>query len=108
MEYGRKFSMEWKILVWNERKLLVWNMEKSSSIPFHTMPCRWQKDKYALQQQQQQQLQNVPLRSEDSTSGNNDGVCEFKGRVQPSQVWHQKIAFNFLITKQKEFFWKIV
>ena len=29
------FSMEWK---WNGRKLPVWNMEKSSSIPFHTMP----------------------------------------------------------------------
>ena len=27
--------MEWK---WNGRKLPVWNMEKSSSIPFHTMP----------------------------------------------------------------------
>ena len=24
---------------WNGRKLAVWNMEKSSSIPFHTMPC---------------------------------------------------------------------
>ena len=36
------FSMEWKILgmewKWNGRKLPVWNMEKSSSIPFHTMP----------------------------------------------------------------------
>ena len=30
------FSMEWK---WSGRKLPVWNMEKSSSIPFHTMPC---------------------------------------------------------------------
>ena len=29
------FGMEWK---WNGRKLPVWNMEKSSSIPFHTMP----------------------------------------------------------------------
>ena len=29
------FSMEWK---WNGRKLPVWNMEKSSFIPFHTMP----------------------------------------------------------------------
>ena len=29
------FSMEWK---WNGGKLPVWNMEKSSSIPFHTMP----------------------------------------------------------------------
>ena len=28
-----------KLLVWNGRKLPVWNMEKSSSIPFHTMPC---------------------------------------------------------------------
>ena len=36
------FSMEWKIFSmewkWNGRKLSVWNMEKSSSIPFHTMP----------------------------------------------------------------------
>ena len=36
------FSMEWKILgmewKWNERKLPIWNMEKSSSIPFYTMP----------------------------------------------------------------------
>ena len=36
------FSMEWKIFgmewKWNGRKLPVWNMEKSSSIPFHTMP----------------------------------------------------------------------
>ena len=30
------FSMEWK---WNGRKLPVWNIEKSSSIPFHTMLC---------------------------------------------------------------------
>ena len=30
------FGMEWK---WSGRKLPVWNMEKSSSIPFHTMPC---------------------------------------------------------------------
>ena len=29
------FSMEWK---WNGRKLPAWNIEKSSSIPFHTMP----------------------------------------------------------------------
>ena len=29
------FSMEWK---WNGRKLSVRNKEKSSSIPFHTMP----------------------------------------------------------------------
>ena len=27
-----------EILVWNGRKLPVWNMEKSSSIPFHSMP----------------------------------------------------------------------
>ena len=37
------FSMEWKIFgmewKWNGRKLPVWNIEKSSSIPFHTMPC---------------------------------------------------------------------
>ena len=40
-------SIEWnmeKILIWNGiwngRKLPVWNMEKSSSLPFHTMP--WQ------------------------------------------------------------------
>ena len=30
------FSMEWK---WNGRKLPVWNMEKSSSIPVHSIPC---------------------------------------------------------------------
>ena len=30
------FSMEWK---WNGRTFPVWSMEKSSSIPFHTMPC---------------------------------------------------------------------
>ena len=35
-------------------------------------------------------------------------IKDLKGMVQPSQVWHQKIAFNFLITKQKEFFAKIV
>ena len=29
------FSMEWK---WNGRKLPVWITEKSTSIPFHTMP----------------------------------------------------------------------
>ena len=29
------FSMKWK---WNGRKLPVRNIEKSSSIPFHTMP----------------------------------------------------------------------
>ena len=28
-----------RFLVWNGRKLPVWNMEKSSSIPFYTMPC---------------------------------------------------------------------
>ena len=28
------FSLEWK---WNGRKFPVWNVEKSSSIPFHTM-----------------------------------------------------------------------
>ena len=37
------FSMEWKIfgMEWKRsgRKLPVWNMEKSSSLPFHTMPC---------------------------------------------------------------------
>ena len=27
-----------RLLVWNGRKLPLWNMEKSSSIPFHTMP----------------------------------------------------------------------
>ena len=32
------FGVEWK---WNGRKLPEWNMEKSSSIPLHTMPC-WQ------------------------------------------------------------------
>ena len=30
------FSMEW---IWNGRNSAVWNMEKSSSIPFHSMPC---------------------------------------------------------------------
>ena len=47
MEWNKKenFSMEWKIfrmeLKWNVngRKLPAWNMEKTSSIPFHTMPC---------------------------------------------------------------------
>ena len=34
------FSMEWK---WNGKKLPVRNMEKSSSIPFHTMPCLWER-----------------------------------------------------------------
>ena len=29
------YCMEWK---WNGRKLPVWNLEKSSSVPFHTMP----------------------------------------------------------------------
>ena len=35
------FSMERKTfnMEWNGRKLPVWNMEKSSFIPFHTMPC---------------------------------------------------------------------
>ena len=36
------FSMEWKIFSmewkWNGKKLLLRNMEKSSSIPFYTMP----------------------------------------------------------------------
>ena len=36
------FRMEWKIfsmkLKWNGRKFPEWNLEKSSSIPFHTMP----------------------------------------------------------------------
>ena len=39
-----KFTIEWKIFnmewKWNRRKLPVWNMEKSSSIPCHTMHCR--------------------------------------------------------------------
>ena len=38
-----KKILEWneRFLVWNGigRKFPVWNMEKSSSIPFHTMPC---------------------------------------------------------------------
>ena len=34
------FSMQWKL---NGRKLPIWNIEKSSSIPFHTMPCRHHK-----------------------------------------------------------------
>ena len=41
------FCMEWNMeeifLVWNGRwngkKLSVWNMEKSSSIPFHSITC---------------------------------------------------------------------
>ena len=33
--FSMEWNMEWK---WNGRKLPVWNMEKSSSIPFHTMP----------------------------------------------------------------------
>ena len=41
------FSMEWKIFgmewKWNGRKWPVWNMEKSSSIPFHTKPCKQQR-----------------------------------------------------------------
>ena len=28
-----------KYLVWNRRNFAVWNIEKSSSIPFHSMPC---------------------------------------------------------------------
>ena len=42
--FGMEWNMEWKIFSmewkWNGRKLPVWNMEKSSSIPFHTMPCQ--------------------------------------------------------------------
>ena len=42
--FSMKWNMEWKIFgmewKWNGRKLPVWNMEKSSSILFHTMPCR--------------------------------------------------------------------
>ena len=42
--FSMEWNMEWKILdmewKWNGRKLPVWNMEKSSSIPFHTMPCQ--------------------------------------------------------------------
>ena len=41
--FSMEWNMEWKIFgmdwKWNGRKLPVWNMEKSSSIPFHTMPC---------------------------------------------------------------------
>ena len=40
--YSMEWNMEWKIFSmewkWNGRKLPVWNMEKSSSIPSHTMP----------------------------------------------------------------------
>ena len=39
------FSMEWK---WNGRKFPVWNMEKSSSIPFHTMPRIYVCEMYGL------------------------------------------------------------
>ena len=46
MEYGKKidmeWNMEWKIFsmewIWNGRNFAVWNTEKSSSIPFHSMP----------------------------------------------------------------------
>ena len=36
-----EWNMELKIfrVKWNGRKFPVWNTEKSSSIPFHTMPC---------------------------------------------------------------------
>ena len=39
--FSMEWNMEWKIfsMEWNGRKLSAWNMEKSSSIPFHTMPC---------------------------------------------------------------------
>ena len=41
--FSTEWNMEWKILgmewKWIGRKLPVWNMEKSSSIPMHTMPC---------------------------------------------------------------------
>ena len=41
--FSMEWNMEWKIFgmewKWNGRKLPVWNMEKSSSIPFHTMLC---------------------------------------------------------------------
>ena len=41
--FSMEWNMEWKIFgmewKWNGRKLPVWNMEKSSFIPFHTMPC---------------------------------------------------------------------
>ena len=40
--FGMEWNMKWKILSmewkWNGRKLPVWNLEKSSSIPFQTMP----------------------------------------------------------------------
>ena len=43
------FGMEWKIVSmewkWNGRKLPVWNIEKSSYIPFHTMP--WQQNAFS-------------------------------------------------------------
>ena len=41
--FSMEWNMEWKIFgrewKWTGRKLPAWNMEKSSSIPFHTMPC---------------------------------------------------------------------
>ena len=42
MEWNMKKILVWngRFLVWNGRKLPVWNMEKSSSIPLHTMPCQ--------------------------------------------------------------------
>ena len=46
--FSMEWNMEWKIFgmewKWNGRNLPIWNMEKSSSIPFHTMPCRSGRD----------------------------------------------------------------
>ena len=44
MEYGKKILIwdgMWngKFLVWNGRNFAVWIMEKSSSIPFHSIAC---------------------------------------------------------------------
>ena len=52
------FSMEWK---WNGRKLAVWNTEKSSSIPFHTMPWLFLGQFISQQQSQNTSEINVTI-----------------------------------------------
>ena len=41
-KFSMEWNMEWKIFsverIWNGKNSAVWNMEKSSSIPFHSMP----------------------------------------------------------------------
>ena len=55
--FSMEWNMEWKIFgmewKWNGRKLPVWNMEKSSSIPFHTMPCFYPPNRLGLLQYSQ-------------------------------------------------------